>query len=271
MMLFLKVVQAEMMKQFKNRLHSLWVVFSMLLWPILAFLTTYYQFKPFLLETIRSQLSYLTDESLVTYIMIGYFAMVFFRSFVQSAWEFSSERIYGTLELIYLSPANRVAVMLGNALAALVTNVWMFAVFMIGIYGLFNKVPVTHGLLLFWALVLMVVMSVLWGMLLNSVFLFTRDSSMLFTVLEEPMELFAGVKIPVEIFPVWAKALSIVFPLTYVIRLLRGIMLLGSGFSEVAALVCTCILICITMGVSMVFILGIGEKHNAKTGDMALF
>jgi ABC-2 type transport system permease protein len=271
MILFIKVVSAEAIKQFKNKLHSVWVFFSMLLWPVLAFATTYYQFKPFSFDAVRQRMGYLSDESLITYIMIGYFAMVFFRSFVQSAWEFSSERMYGTLELIYLSPANRVAVMLGNALASLVTNVWMFAVFMVGIFGLFNKIPVINLTLLILALALMVLMSILWGMLLNALFLFTRDSGMLFTLLEEPMELFSGVKIPVSIFPVWAKAIGALFPLTYAIALLRGIVLEGHGLLEVSNLLYTCLFICITMGVATLYILKVGEKHNAKTGDMALF
>lgn len=271
MTLFLKVVTAEAMKQFKNKLHSVWVFFSMLLWPVLAFATTYYQFKPFSFDAVRQQMGYLSDESLITYIMIGYFAMVFFRSFVQSAWEFSSERMYGTLELIYLSPASRVAVMLGNALASLVTNVWMFVIFMAGIYGLFNKMPVMNMPLLILAMALMVVMSILWGMLLNAMFLFTRDSGMLFTVLEEPMELFSGVKIPVSVFPVWAKVIGVIFPLTYVVQLLRDIVLQGLGLPEVSGLLYTCVLICIIMGVATLAILRAGEKHNAKTGDMALF
>ncbi len=268
---FIKVVRAEAGKQFKNKIHNIWVIFSMLLWPILAFASAYFQFKPFSFEAITEKVSYLNDESIITFIMIGYFAMVFFRAFVQSAWEFSSERIYGTLELIYLSPANRIAVILGNAIASLVINVWMFVLFMTGIYMLFNQVPLMNVPVLALALAMMVLMSILWGMLLNALFLFTRDSSMLFTVLEEPMELFAGVKIPVELFPLWAKGIGLAFPLTYVIRLLREVVFLGYNLTEVSSLLYTCIFICTIMFVVTVFVLKWGEKHNAITGDMTLF
>lgn len=271
MIRFVKVVKAEAVKQLKNQIHNFWVVFSMLIWPVLAFASTYYQFKPFKFEGIWKGISYLDDKTLITYIMIGYFAMVFFRSFVQSAWGFSFERVYGTLELIYLSPANRLAVILGNAVAGLGINVWMFTLFSLGIYGLYNQVPIANYPVIAVSMLLMIVMSIIWGMLLNAMFLFTRDSGMLFTILEEPMELFAGVKIPTVLFPLWAKSIGMLFPLTYAIKLLREVVFTGCGFYEIQTQLCICSLICLIMLVMTVTILNLGEKHNTKTGDMALF
>ncbi len=271
MIKFIKVIKAEAYKQFRNRLHSIWVVFSMLLWPALAFATAVYQFKPFNFSVLQSGLHYLTDDNLLTFIMIGYFAMVFFRSFVQSAWEFSSERTYGTLELIYLSPANRLAIMIGNAMASLIINVWMFGVFMTGIFIVFNDVVINNWGLLCLSFAIMITMSILWGTFLNALFLFTRDSGMLFTVLEEPMELFSGVKIPVSVFPLWAKSIGSLFPLTYGIKLLRQVVFETPSFDSVSGLIYTCIGICITLLVLTIIALRLGEVHNRKTGDMALF
>lgn len=268
---FFKVVKAEAYKQFRNRLHSIWVIFSMLLWPGLAFATAVFQFKPFDFSHLQLEIPYLTNENLLTFIMIGYFAMVFFRSFVQSAWEFSDERIYGTLELIYLSPASRLAVMLGNAMSSLITNVWMFAVFMGGIFIVFYDVVIGNWWLLALAFVVMLVMSILWGTFLNALFLFTRDSGMLFTVLEEPMELFAGVKVPFSFFPIWAKLIGSLFPLTYAIKLLRKVVFEQVDIYAVSGLIYTCIGICITLLVLTIIALKLGEAHNTKTGDMALF
>ncbi len=268
---FIQVVRAEATKQFKNQMHNNGVFFSMLIWPVLAFAAAYYQFKPFNFESVFRAVPYLTEENLISYIMIGYFAMIFFRSFVQSAWRFSFERTSGTLELIYMSPASRLAVMLGNAVASLMTSVWMFTVFISGIFILFNPVQSVNPIIFTAGLLLMLVMSILWGILLNSMFLFTRDSGMLFTILEEPMELFAGVKIPVVLFPVWAKAISLLFPLTYVVDILRKIFFLGYGFDQLKVQIYTCSLLCITMFVATIIILAAGEKHNARTGNMTLF
>lgn len=267
----INIVKAEMYKQFKHTFHNGLVIFSMLLWPLLSFTTAYYQFKPFRFDEILVTLEYLDEGALITFIMIGYFAMIFFRSLVESAWRFSFERTSGTLELIFMSPANRLVLIFANALSSLISNVWMFAIFMIGIFGFANTVVITNPFMLIFGLTLMVVMAVLWGMLLNSMFIFTRDSSFLFTILEEPMELFGGVKIPVQLFPLWAKAIAGIFPLTYAIKLLRQIVFLGSTFSDVKGLIYTTILICITMFLGTMVILKIGEKVNRKTGNMALF
>lgn len=267
----LNIIRAEMYKQFKHTFHNGLVVFSMLLWPLLSFATAYYQFKPFKFDAILSTLQYLDEASLITFIMIGYFAMIFFRSLVESAWRFSFERTSGTLELIFMSPANRLVLIFANALASLISNVWMFSIFMIGIFGFTNTLEITNPGMVVFGLLLMVVMAVLWGMFLNSMFIFTRDSSFLFTILEEPMELFGGVKIPVQLFPLWAKTIAGVFPLTYAIKLLRQIVFLGSAFSDVKGLIYTSVIICITMFLGTIIMLKLGEKSNRKTGNMALF
>jgi len=265
------IIKGEMYKQIKHTFHNGLVVFSMLLWPILSFTTAYFQFKPFSFDGLLRQIEYLDEASLITFIMIGYFSMIFFRSLVESAWRFSFERTSGTLELIFMSPANRVLLIFANALASLISNVWMFVVFVVCIFGFTNTVVISNPIALGLGICLMVTMAVLWGMLLNSMFIFTRDSGFLFTILEEPMELFGGVKIPVHLFPVWAKAIAAVFPLTYAIKLLRSIVFNGAGLYEVRGLIYTCVLICITMFLATLLILKVGEKVNKKTGNMALF
>ena len=126
---FSRVVIAEAYKQHRNYFHSKVIYFTMLLWPVLLFLAAYYTYKPFRLEAATSHISYLTESNLITFILIGYVAQMFFRSFVQSAWFFSFERTNGTLELIYLSPANRLALIFGNAVSSLLQNIWLFTVF----------------------------------------------------------------------------------------------------------------------------------------------
>lgn len=269
--MILKVVLAEMKKQFKHTFHNGLIIFSMFLWPLLSFATAYYQFKPFSFQGTYDSVSYLNEDTLITFILIGYFAMMFFRSLVESAWRFSFERTSGTLELIFMSPANRTAVIFGNALASLLSNVWMFTVFIIGMFLIANTTVITNPLLLIFGLILMMIMAVLWGMFLNSLFIFSRDSSFLFTILEEPMELFSGVKIPVQLFPFWAKAIAGLFPLTYAVKLLRKIIFLNSTFQDVSSLIYTSIFICITMFIAIKWLLIAGEKINRKTGNMALF
>lgn len=271
MKIFFGIVKAEMRKQYKNYFHSKFVYFSLFLWPMITFINGYYQFKPFDFGAVTESIPYLKEETLLSFVLIGYMAMIFFRTLVQSAWRFSMERTSGTLELVYLSPANRIAIVLGNCLSALLNSVWLFVVFMIGIQWTFSKVSIQSP---FWfgiAFFMMIVMSVIWGMLLNGLFIFTRDSSFLFTILEEPMEIFAGVKVPVSIMPLWAQGIAAVFPLTYAIKTLRMFMFETVAVNEIVRIFGIMFLVCITMFILTLLVLHYGEKYNRKTGHLALF
>jgi len=108
-------------------------------------------------------------------------------------------------------------------------------------------------------------------MLLNSLFLFSRDSGFLFTILQDPMEIFGGVKVPTTVFPLWAKAISYIFPLTYVIDAMRRVFLKGSSLYEIRAFILESILIILIMFVLTNLCLLLGERHAKKTGNMTLF
>jgi ABC-2 type transport system permease protein len=268
---FMKVLRAEMRKQHKNRFFGRSIYVSLFVWPLLTFITAYYSYKPFRLDKIAGGLNYVNDSNLIIFVLMGYLCLIFFRCFVQSAWFFSTERTYGTLELIYMTPANRLAFIMGNAVASLFESIWLFVVFAMGVFILNApgfKVDIGCAVV---GILLLIVLSMLWGMLLNALFLFSRDSAFLFTVLEEPMEIFAGIKVPAVVFPLWAKAVGAVFPLTYIAEMLRRIFIRGDGFMEIRGFILISILIGFIMLYVTILCLKLGEKHAKKTGNMALF
>ncbi|KPU42765.1 ABC-2 type transporter [Oxobacter pfennigii] len=266
---FLKSVTAEAIKQHKNYFHSKMIYVPLSLWPLISFVSAYYSFKPFSIE--NAQIPYLNEENLILFILIGYLCMSFFRSLVQSAWFFSFERESGTLELIYLTPVNRMSIILGNALSSVFESVWVMAVFAGGIlflkqHDLNLNIPAALA-----AAALMMLMAVSWGLFLNSLFLFSRDTGFLFTILEEPMEIFSGVKIPTVLFPLWAKMISLIFPLTYAVEAMRGVFLNSESIYDLRTFIgtSTCIILVLFL-ISGVCLL-LGERHAKKTGNMSLF
>lgn len=266
---FLRTVKAEMIKQHKNYFHSKIIYVSLFIWPIISFLSSYYSFKPFRVE--NTPIAYLHQENLIIFILLGYICMNFFRSLVQSAWFFSFERQFGTLELIYLSPASRFSVILGNAISSVFESVWVMVVFsgciLLAKYKYFH-INLPAALLV---TVLMMIMAVAWGMLLNALFLFSRDTGFLFTVLEEPMEVFSGVKVPTIVFPLWAKIISFIFPLTYVVEAMRRAFLNGESLYELKGFFQASIWIILVTFVLICTCLRAGERYAKKTGNMALF
>jgi ABC-2 type transport system permease protein len=266
---FIKSVRAEILKQHKNYFHSKMIYVSLFIWPIISFAASYFSFKPFNIESIA--VPYLNEKNLIIFILLGYIAMSFFRSLVQSAWRFSGEREYGTLELIYLTTTSRLAVILGNAISSLFESVWVMVVFSCAIlvlkYKYFN-INITAAVVV---TILMILMAVMWGMLLNSLFLFSRDSGFLFTILEEPMEIFGGVKVPTTVFPIWAKAISMIFPLTYAVDAKRRVFLNGNSIYDIRGFILVSIFLISLMLAVISLCLILGEKHAKKTGNMALF
>lgn len=268
---FLKVVKAEMRKQHMNYFHNKSIYISLFLWPMLVFLSTFYGYKPFNMDRIRNHVSYLNSSNVILFVLIGYMCMSFFRSLVQSAWRFSTERIFGTLELIYLTPANRLSFVLGNAISSVFESVWLFVVFsslILCIKGSAFKANLASS---FVGIILVIVLSLIWGMFLNSLFLYSRDSGFLFTILEEPMEIFAGVKIPTVVFPLWAKLLSYVFPLTYTADILRRALLGNESLYDLRFYILISIFVAAVMLSAATALLKSGEAHAKETGSMSLF
>ncbi len=263
------VVWAEAKKQHKNYFHNKTIYMSLFVWPFLNFLTAYYGYKSFKMDV--SSVPFLNSENIIVYLILGYMCMSFFRSLVQSAWNFSFERQSGTLEYIYLSPANRFAVLLGNAISSVFESV--FVMFVFGIIIIFMKkevlkMKIAVCLLVF---IIMTVMAVLWGTFLNAMFLYSRDTDILFTILEEPMEIFSGVKVPVYLFPGWAKIISFIFPLTYALEAVRQVVLNGACFYQLKTFFAiSAAIIVLLFGVTLITI-RIVEKHMRKTGNATLF
>jgi ABC-2 type transport system permease protein len=208
---------------------------------------------------------------MIVYLLLGYMCMSFFRALVQSAWHFSFERISQTLELIYLSPANRAAVLLGNAVSSLFESVIVMIIFTISILVMKSRVIYMQVIPCMVVVTIMIVMAVVWGMFLNALFLFSRDTDFLFTILEEPMEIFSGVKVPTFLFPLWAKVVSLLFPLTYVIDAVRRVVLIGSSLYDIHGFILLAILIIAVLLTSTMVIIKIVERHMRITGNITLF
>jgi ABC-2 type transport system permease protein len=267
----MKVVKAEMKKQHKNYFHNKAIYISLFVWPMLTFIGTYYAYKPFNIEKIADSISYINTNNVILFVLVGYVTMMFFRCLVQSAWRFSFERTNGTLELIYMTPSNRLAFVMGNAVSSVFESVWLFVVFAICIVfvkGEYFNINVPSVIL---GIILMIVLSMLWGMFLNSLFLYSRDSGFLFTILEEPMEIFAGIKVPVNIFPIWAKLISTIFPLTYSAEILRRALLNNETLIQLKGFIIISIVCAVIMFWVTVLCLKFGERYARKTGNMALF
>jgi len=266
---YLRVIAAEAFKQHRNYFHSKSIYISLFIWPVLSFLTSYFGFLVFDFGDVR--VDYLTADNLIIYLMLGYMCLSFFVSLVQSAWMFSMERSSGTLELVFLSPANRMAVILGNTISSLFESVVVMVVFACLVTFLHRnqlKVLLVPAILV---ILILNVLGILWGMFLNALFLYSRDCNFWFTILEDPMETFAGVKVPVSLFPTWAKVVAGIFPLTYVLEAVRSTFLAGSTVSQLSLFFLKSTLVASVLFFGALIMLKCVERHVRRTGNLTKF
>jgi len=258
----LLVMKAEIKKQQQNDYHSYFVYFSLLVWPILGFWEIYYTYRPFEAQ----------GRELLAFLGTGFMAYTCFWSMVQNAWSMSNqERKNGTLEIAFLTPANRLAMVYGKALGALLQEVWMFCCFCIFVLFYTKTLRWDNLALLPLFLMLLLAASTVWGGMLNAVFLFSRDASILMDLFDAPMTLFAGTRIPVSCFPQWEKVISLFFPLTYCLNMIRFILGLQKQDNDVfvslaGLIICLAVMLFITK-----YLLDKVEKHNRETGELQFY
>ncbi|WP_379126741.1 ABC transporter permease [Paenibacillus sp. sgz500958] len=216
------IVYAEVIKQHKNRTKGRTVFFSMLLWPALAFLTSYFMMLPYRSGEGSVLSKVIPDGKIPLFLLSGYLVFQLFWTVVQAAWLFELERKDGTLEMVFLTPASKMGFLLGRSLYSLLHGIWMFGVFSCLTFFFVVDAAAVNWRALLPVLLLIMVAAVIWGAALCAVSLFSRDSGLLYYIFQAPMELFGGVRIPPAVFPAWATGLSLVFPVTYSLVLVRG-------------------------------------------------
>ena len=90
-------------------------------------------------------------------------------------------------------------------------------------------------------------------------------------VFDTPMVLFSGTRIPRECFPKWAHILSLFFPLTYCINIIRFVLKIKVGEQNwridlIELIICLIVMFMITF-----FLIRKVEKHNRKTGELQFY
>ncbi|MER6942779.1 ABC transporter permease [Nonomuraea sp. NPDC000554] len=269
----LKIVRAEALKQHRQIFGSKLVVFSMLLWPLVKLAETYYTIRP-LAETpgIAGRWPLAADpERLLAFLATGALGFTFFFSLVQSAWHFTFERRTGTLELLFLSPANRLVVVVANGFGALVQNVWLFACFTVAMFTVLDVAHVAHPGMYAVVFLALLVPAVAWGAFLNSLLMFSRDAAFLYTVLDDPMWFASGVRLPLFALPGWIRAIGAVLPLTGSLAVVRGALLDGQGVGDLAGELLGLGLLSGVLLLAAVVALRVGEARAQRTGQLRLF
>lgn len=181
------------------------------------------------------------------------------------------ERSTGTIAALLLSPASRVAVVLGYGLGGIVWLLPGFAMVALLALATGARFDVATPLAPLLAVATLVVGAVAVGFALASLFVLSRRANVLANFLQTPVYLLAGFAVPRQELPGWLRPLSDALPVSHAIDALRASSLRGAGVGEIGGEVGWALLTAAVFG-----LVGIGglrrvERVAKRGGELEFF
>jgi ABC-2 type transport system permease protein len=234
--MFTRVVLAEVVKSLKVYFFSARTLFWALALPLGNGLYLYFLYLPFAAKSVDLRFNAATyTVDLVGFTIIGQLLYSFFTMMLLAGASFDAERWQGTLETLLLSPANRLAILLGGALANALNYMWMLAALILSWISVIHVgVHVTDFLALFASLVLSYLAMVALGMCLETAEIYSRRGSIFTGWLQEPVMFLSGQIFPLQSMPTFLLPLSYLLPLTFGLMAVRLTLLGGASLYSVA-------------------------------------
>ena len=144
------------------------------------------------------------------------------------------ERERGTMENLLATPVRPLEVMIGKIVPYILIGYVQVVVILIAAVYLF-RVPIVGSLgLLSAVLVLFIATNLAIGFTFSTVARSQMQAMQMTMFFFLPSMLLSGFMFPFRGMPGWAQALGEALPLTHFLRIVRGILLKGSGFAEIA-------------------------------------
>ncbi|MFV0491708.1 MAG: ABC transporter permease [Pseudorhodobacter sp.] len=154
----------------------------------------------------------------------------------------------GTMENLLSMPARPIEIMLGKVLPYMGVGVVQVIVVLTAARGLFGVPFVGSFGLLSLGIFIFIVAMVILGYLISTVARTQMQAMQLTFFFFLPSLMLSGFMFPFRGMPDWAQWLGQVFPLTHFLRLIRGVMLKGTGIDEVAQPILAMCLFILVMG-----------------------
>jgi ABC-2 type transport system permease protein len=144
------------------------------------------------------------------------------------------ERERGTMENLLATPVRPLEVMLGKIVPYILVGYVQVVVILTAAKFLFNVPMVGSLLLLSTVLILFIATNLAIGFTFSTLARSQMQAMQMTMFFFLPSMLLSGFMFPFRGMPDWAQVLGEVFPLTHFLRIVRGILLKGSGLADVA-------------------------------------
>ncbi len=232
---FFRVVRAEFGKYFVQQFVTFRTAFWFLILPFANGLLFYSMYLPFTSRLVPlNALGFNVNVDILGFTLVGQLLYGFFTGVSLVGSQFDNERSQGTFEAMLLSPASRVAILLGVLSAAAAQYVWLILGAVV-VFLVFFHFPIILNDPV--ALILSILFTysalVSLGLCLEALFIHTRKGIMLGTLLQEPIAFASGTVIPSSAFPFYLAQLTYLIPLTLGLICVRLTLLAGATLGDV--------------------------------------
>lgn len=271
--MFWRVVVAEIKKNVRQLFFSRATLFWAFVLPLGNGLYLYFLYFPFVTKSVELEFNASTYTlDLVGFTLIGQLLYTFFVMIMLTGAIFDREREQGTLEALLLSPANRIAILLGGALASAVWYMWVLIGILFSWIGFLQvNVIVNDFLALFTSIVLSYLSLVALGMCLAAFFIHSRRGVMYGTMLQEPIMFFSGLIFPIQAMPKGLLVFSYLIPLTFGLISVRLTLLGGASMFDVAVPLATLAFMVVVLFILATWLIGYAERSAKAKATLTQF
>lgn len=261
-----------MKKNYAQFFFSYGSIFWFLILPFGNGLLFYFIYLPFTKISIPFDwLGNIIEMDIVGFTLIGQLLYSFFVSTLLAGAWFDRERWQGTFEIMLLTPANRMAILLGNMLGVSLRYLWLMVGTIIVFTFSFNVGFLINDLLaVFLSLALSYLALLAFGLPLAAFFIHSRRGVTLGTAAQEPVAFISGLVVPQKALPQTVAQIGYLVPLTIGLLAMRLTLLGGATLQDVRNLLLSLLVMAVAYVIFSHFLIGIAEKSAKAKGTLAL-
>ena len=245
-----------------------WVI-ATVIWPIPLLALNIYQYMAF---GTPEQINEILGPGGYGIIVVGTVVYLLYNRLLWGTGvSIQSERWMGTIEVLFLTPTNKMIILIASGLSSLIeASWWIFSIFFLGwtIFGVNPNITSWPAVFISIASTMAALVSV--GVFFAGFFVLSRAADQLASGLQAPIRFFSGVAFPVSALPQMLQYVSYVIPVTYGIAALRECVLSGGDFGSIWAYIAPLWLMSIIFLILGQITLSVVTRQTKKKGTLYL-
>ena len=159
--------------------------------------------------------------------------VLIFSGVMMTALAITRERERGTMENLLSMPVKPIEIMIGKIMPFVFIGIFQVIIVLLIAYFLFSIPILGSILLLFLCSLLFIVCNLAIGFLISTIAKNQTQALQMSVFVILPSIVMTGFLFPFQAMPMWAQAIAKCIPLTYFLRISRGIILKGADFIDI--------------------------------------